>query len=144
MNRLATMPLKVVPSVRNDNDPSRCLAVLHQIETMLATLAQWGQTDTIDVRRLPLDEREYHELKETLGTGELSAEVNALGRTRVRETAVSGVWWVTHYGRDDHVVAELIEVTEFPELLSVHKDDLRAGMRLLRTRADHLRESRAQ
>lgn len=109
-------------------------ALLREIEALLAELAARGQTGRIDLRSLPLCPGDDTRLAAALGAGEVDAVVQAAGDTRVRETGVAGVWWVTHANADGETVAEFIEVTPVPEILKTHPDDVRAGLQRLRAR----------
>ena len=109
-------------------------AILYELAGMLETLLDSGHGNAIDLRSLPLTPDEYTQLRATLGEGEVSAEVDALGPTRLRETAVHGVWWITHYNTQDQVLAEFLEVTEVPQLLKTERDDLREGLDMLNER----------
>jgi HupH hydrogenase expression protein len=134
MSTLRDIGIKVVYSAPSRGTPGAARAVLHQIEAMLETLGAFGQADSIDLRRLPLEAQDYEELRETLGQGEVSARLDSLGATHVWETAVPGVWWLTHYNRGGEIIAEFIEVTEIPEILRTPPDDIRAAPHLLRSR----------
>ena len=101
---------------------------------MLDKLAETGQTGRIDLRREPLGRRDYEDIREVLGTGEVSVRIDALGASLIRETGILGVWWVTHCNQADGVIAELIEITPVPEILKTHPDDLRAAHHRLRAR----------
>ena len=109
-------------------------AVLREIETLLTVLAEKGEEGSIDLSSLPLTPEAYDLLEETLGEGEVTAEVSSLGVTRVHETGIPGVWWVTHYNEDDDVMAEFIEVTHCPEILLTPEDDVKDGLEALRAR----------
>lgn len=109
-------------------------AILYELVGMLETLLDTGRGSAIDLRSLPLAPGEYEQLRSTLGEGEVSAEVDALGPTRIRETAIHGVWWITHYNTHDQVLAEFLEVTEVPQLLKTECDDIREGLDLLNER----------
>ena len=63
-------------------------------------------------------------MREVLGTGEVDARIDALGLTRVRETAVGGVWWVTHRSRAGEILAEFLEVTLVPEILCAQSAEI--------------------
>jgi len=108
--------------------------VLHEIEAMLGALARCGHANIIDLRRAPLTAADYDCLNRVLGEGEVSAELDALGKTRIRETAVPGVWWVRHHDTSDQVLGEFIEVASCPDLLLRPEQEIRAGQRLLRAR----------
>ncbi len=73
-------------------------------------------------------------MHETLGTGEVQATIQALGPSEVRETAINGVWWITHRNNDGQVTAELIEVTTIPAILQTHPADVRVGLARLQKR----------
>lgn len=110
--------------------------ILREIESLLARLIERGEGGGIDVRSLPLAAGELDRLRARLGAGEVRATVESLGASEVRETAVAGVWWVTHRGADGAVTAELIEVTPVPEILKTHPADARAALARLRAELD--------
>lgn len=110
------------------------LPLLHEIEILLNDLVTTNKSASIDLRSLPMLPGDYEELRQVLGEGEVSATIDALGPTRVRETAIHGVWWVTHRNADGEVTAEFIEVTCLPEILKTHPADARAAVETLRSR----------
>ncbi len=99
-------------------------AIVSEIESMLRTFVATGEAASIDLRSLPLFPGDYDALIDALGEGEVQATVRALGPTSIRETGYPGVWWVIHYNSADEVMAELIEVTDCPEILRSQKADL--------------------
>jgi hydrogenase-1 operon protein HyaF len=113
-------------------------ALLREIETLLAELVASGRSSRIDLRSLPLLPGDDARLAALLGDGEVDAALQVTGDTRVRETGVSGVWWVTHANADGEIVAEFIEVTLVPEILKAHPQDVRAGLTRLRARLAEL------
>lgn len=110
------------------------LPLLHEIEVLLNDLVTTNKSASIDLRSLPMLPGDYETLREVLGQGEVSATVDALGPTLARETAIHGVWWVTHRNTDGEVTAEFIEVTHVPEILKTHPADARAAVETLRSR----------
>ena len=99
------------------------LAVLSEIATALARLAETGEETTIDLKSLPLSPDDLARLGELLG--------EVAGRSEVRETGFSGVWWIRHLGLGDEVALEEIAITFVPEILHAHPDDVaRAARRL--------------
>ncbi len=76
---------------------------------------------------MPLTVQDRAALDERLGRGEVSAEVEAAGRSEVWETAFAGVWFVRHHGEGGRISSESIEVTKVPVLLESHPDDARAA-----------------
>jgi len=101
---------------------------------MLDTLLSSGQCDSIDLHRTPLGPDDRAKLEDVLGQGELSATADCLGPTHVRETAISGVWWITHRDEQARVLGEFIEVTLCPEMLRSSPSDLRSGLDRLSAR----------
>jgi hydrogenase-1 operon protein HyaF len=128
---LRDIPITVVPTASDEalNAP----ALLSEIAVLLERLVESDATESIDLRSLPLAPADYACLEEVLGQGEVSAEIDAAGPTRVRETAVHGVWWVTHLNALGEPTAEFIEVTYAPEILKTHPSDAQAGLARLRS-----------
>ena len=97
--------------------------VLHAIDRLLDT----GEPTTIDLAGLPFGPGELEQLEATLGEGELAASLDALGTSRIRETAYPGVWWLEHRNAHDEIVGRYIEITHVPEILSSQDADIAAG-----------------
>ena len=97
--------------------------VLHAVDRLLED----GEPTTIDLAGLPFGPGELEHLEATLGTGELSAKLDALGTSRIRETAYPGVWWLEHRNALDEVVGRYLEITRTPEILSSQDADIVAG-----------------
>ena len=132
---LNVIPVEVgSPSVQGARAASMAMPILNEIDTMLGTLATTGKGSSIDLRRTPLAPRDYDDLLDVLGHGELEAELKCLGITRIRETAVPGVWWITHYTPEGHIQGEFIEVTTCPTMLATSRDEVVSGMRVLQSR----------
>lgn len=106
------------------NPSSQVLALLQELQGMLAALAQDGKVNSIDIRSLPLSPVDYEELMQFLGIGEVSATVNALGLSEIKETRFSGIWWLRHLNSHDEIVAEIIEVAPLPDILKTQTPDL--------------------
>ncbi len=97
--------------------------VMHAIDRLLES----DEPTTIDLAGLPFGPGELEHLEATLGTGELSATLDALGTSRIRETAYPGVWWLEHRNAFDEVVGRYVEITRTPEILSSQEADIIAG-----------------
>ena len=102
--------------------------LLHEIRHALKRLTSGEDGTTIDLKSLPLAPGEEERIEVTLGTGEVRAEVDALGPTLIQETSYPGVWLITHKNADNAVVARFIEVTYIPELLRSQPEDIDAGI----------------
>lgn len=127
MSGLDEIGIHIVPA-----ETGNALPLLHEVAYLLERLAQDGVGGTIDLGSLPLLPGDRAILEETLGQGEVSAAIQALGATRIRETAIHGVWWVTHCNSGGEVVAEFIEVTRFPAILAAPEEDIRESLLVLR------------
>ena len=109
-------------------------ALLAEVAARLEKLDDGGETGMIDLNSLPLAPGEYEQLRQTLGQGEVSARIEAIGASEIIETRYPGVWWVTHANAEGETVAEFIEVTLAPEILKTHVEDARTGLARLRER----------
>ena len=120
------------PVAHPPDAPALARAVFAEIAEALARLAATDEETLIDLRSLPLSPDDLVRLAEWLGQGEVTCELDVAGRSEVRETGFSGVWWIRHYGADDAV--EEIAVTRVPEILASHPDDVaRAARRMADT-----------
>ena len=106
--------------------------VLHAVDRLLEN----GEPTTIDLAGLPFGPGELEHLEATLGMGELSATLDALGTSRIRETAFPGVWWLEHRNAHDEIVGRFIEITRTPEILSSQEADIIAGRARLEDQLD--------
>lgn len=103
---------------------AQVFALLEELRVMLAALTKNGAHNSIDIRSLPLLPSDYETLMQVLGCGEVSATINALGVSEIKETRYSGIWLLRHYNTHDEIIAELIEVTPLPDILKTQAPDL--------------------
>jgi len=108
-------------------------AVLAEIVIGLERLIAGEGGQQIDIRSLPLTEADRAALRARLGQGEVKAELTVDGPSQVEETGISGVWWITHRGRDGEIQAELIEISFIPDVLCSHKDDVSFGLKRVKS-----------
>jgi len=101
---------------------------------LLDKLAKGDAAASIDLRSLPMSPEDRAQLQQVLGEGEVQATVNAQGLSRIRETQVSGVWWVEHFDRDEELIAESIEVARVPAILACAVDEIASAASHLRMR----------
>jgi hydrogenase-1 operon protein HyaF len=101
--------------------------ILNEILHALDRLIDNDETTTIDLASLPFAPGEIEALEASFGAGEVSAQLDALGSSIIRETLYPGVWWVEHRNVYDEVVGRYLEVTRMPEILSSQVADIRAG-----------------
>jgi hydrogenase-1 operon protein HyaF len=138
MSRLTEIPIRIEPAVRSESSAvvgglgGGVAAILSELVTLLERLVKGEAPGAIDLRSLPMSPLDRAELQRVLGEGEVQATVNAQGLSKMRETRISGVWWVEHFDQQNQLVAELIEVSRVPEILSSAADEIAAGARALR------------
>jgi len=119
------MNLIDIPVKTLDKPTGMANAVINELSGLLKRLADEGETNIVDLQSLPMTEADINELADMLGVGEVKATISSIGSSSIRETAYRGIWWITHYGHDEKVVSELIEITQVPEILITHMDEIR-------------------
>lgn len=138
MSRLTDIPIRVEASVAVEPPTpvgglgGGVVAILSEVVTLLERLVRAESPGAIDLRSLPMSPRDRMELQRALGEGEVQATLDAQGRSTIRETRVCGVWWVEHFDQQGELIAELIEVTRVPAILSSAPDEIGASARELR------------
>jgi hydrogenase-1 operon protein HyaF len=144
MSRLTNIPIRIEqptaarPSTAQPPTPGGGLggggvtAILSELVALLDRLVGEGSPGAIDLRSLPMSPLDRGELQRVLGRGEVQATLDANGRSTMRETRVSGVWWIEHFDERGEAIAELIEVTRVPAILTSAPDEIAAGARDLR------------
>ena len=121
MSRVDEIPVQVDAS--HGNVRPILFEVLHALDRLLEN----DTPTTIDLAGLPFGPGELDQLEAALGTGELAAELNALGASHIRETAYPGVWWIEHRNANNEVTGRYLEVTRLPEILCSQDADVVAG-----------------
>ena len=129
MKMLDTIPIHPAPS-----PAANAPALLQEIAAALDVLLLSGRRHCIDLGSLPLSSADRDLLRETLGTGEVRMELEALGNSRIEETGVPGVWWVRHFSEDGILLTESLEVCHVPEIVPADTTDIAIGLRRLRQR----------
>ena len=101
--------------------------ILNEVVHAMDRLLEVDEPTVIDLASLPFAPGELEQLEEFLGVGELTAELNALGVSRIRETMYPGVWWLEHRNTTGAVVGRYIEITNTPDILRSQDADVAAG-----------------
>jgi hydrogenase-1 operon protein HyaF len=122
------IPLVVEPSPTVHVDSGNVPLLLHELRHALERLLTEDTTHVIDLRAIPLGPGEEERLLEALGTGEVRAEFDALGRSTIEESAYPGLWRVTHWNTAGEITGRFLEVTFTPALLASPPEDVRAGL----------------
>jgi len=107
------------------------LPLLHEIRHALARLVEAGEPTVIDVQSIPMGPGDMQRLLDALGEGEVRAEIEALGKTVIRESRYSGVWIVEHMSGSGGVAGRFVEITWVPSLLQAQREDVEAGLEAL-------------
>jgi hydrogenase-1 operon protein HyaF len=128
MPSLDDIPIRIEPPASGAGGSGRsygnALPILSEIRHALARLADGGEPTRIDLAALPFGPGDEERLMALLGEGEVTATVDALGPTHVRETRFPGVWIVDYANTDDQRVALHIEVAEVPQILCAQRADI--------------------
>jgi len=106
--------------------------LLNELRHALERLLDQGTVHAIDLRGIPLAPGEEERLLAALGEGELSAVLDAQGRSEIRECSYPGIWCITHHDAAGTVVGRFIEVTFMPALLASQRPDVIQGLERLR------------
>lgn len=101
------------------------LPILHEIRHGLARLADTGEPSLIDLRAIPFGPGDEERLLKLLGRGEVEASLQALGTTRIWESAIPAVWLVDHHNGSDERIALHIEINRIPDILCTQPEDIR-------------------
>jgi len=124
-SRLRSIPVRVESATGN------VLPILHEIRHALDRLVADGSEGIIDLRAIPLAPGEEDRILEVLGSGEVRAEFESLGRSEILESSYAGCWIVTHYDPAGAIKARFIEVTRIPEILKSQSADIADGLERL-------------
>jgi hydrogenase-1 operon protein HyaF len=111
-------------------------SVLREVAELLTAFAAGGPAGVIDLRSLPLTAGERDELEAGLGRGDVVINLDVAGQSEIWETGYAGVWWVRHFGADDRIAAERIEIAAIPEIVTSHRADAAVALARLREQLD--------
>lgn len=115
--------------------PEVLLPYLSEILAALEILIARGEETTIDLHNLPLLPEQKIAFINFLGKGEITVEMDSLGKSLIYETQFSGVWLVDHYNPEGKRIAYHLTVTFVPAIIksqlteiSVSKERLAAEL----------------
>ncbi len=109
-------------------DSGNLHSILSEIKFALEQLLEQKKTHSIDLRAMPWSPGEEDKLEQYLGRGEISVELNALGKSTFYESRFSGIWIVTHYNQEDEIIGKLIEITTMPEMIFSQYEDIKESL----------------
>jgi hydrogenase-1 operon protein HyaF len=125
MQKLQDIAVRVEATDGLPLNHSNATPIMHEILHALQRLNANGESTTIDLCAIPFGPGDEEQLVTRLGRGEISIEMNSLGRSLILETAYSGVWLIDHRNADDQRIALQIEITPIPSILLAQKEDVR-------------------
>ncbi len=132
MNKAASsLPQFDIPVKTTQEFTGNVTPLLHQIKHALNALIQSGEATTIDIHAMPLAPGELEHIETTLGVGEVSVVLNALGHSNIIETQYPGVWLISHQNTEGALLGKFIEVAVIPDILCAQKSDIQAGLEQL-------------
>lgn len=112
-------------------------ALLREIATAMARVAEGAEArHIIALHGLPLGPVDRQVLQDSLGRGEVRAEVTVAGPSEVYETRFAGVWWICDRDDQNKVTAEYVEIAQVPSLLHADLDDIAADAAALTAALD--------
>jgi len=117
-------------------DRGNVVTLLQELSLRVERLLNHGESGCVDLGRAHLDVSRRRQLREALGRGKVSAVTSALGMIRIEETAIGGVWWISHHDRQGNLLVELIEIARYPSILEAQTQDIRRGLRQLADLSD--------
>jgi len=126
----------IAPAGDTDTDalpplPGPLVPLLHEVRHALARLVADGGEHRIDLHALPLDATLIDQLLAFIGRGEVEARIDAMGPTRIHESATPGVWVVDYRDADDQRLALHLEIATVPQILRTDRATLSAGLQRL-------------
>lgn len=107
------------------------LPLLHEIRHALKKLLEKGEPTTIDLSAIPFGPGDEDRMLSVLGEGEVSATVDVLGLSHIKETRYPGVWLVDHRNPENERIAFQIVIADVPDILSSQQGDIQDGMERL-------------
>jgi hydrogenase-1 operon protein HyaF len=124
MSGLHSIPVRVECDSGQHTERGNAVPILYEVRHALDRLIAAGEETRIDLNAIPFGPGDEGRLVCLLGTGEVSASIEALGATRVQETAVPGVWLVDYRNAEGERLALHLEIAAIPEILRTQREDL--------------------
>ena len=138
MNAKKPTPIRFEPAAATDDCFQNSLPLLHEIAHALRRLHLEGVATTLDLNAIPFGPGDERQLIEFLGTGEVSAKLEAMGESHIRESGFSGVWIIEHWSANGERVAFQIEITKLPAILETQTEDIAEGLSMLQEALERL------
>lgn len=134
MTREQQSEIHLINSLNHPSRGDNAHALLHEIVSLLRDLLERDEPSHIDLQAIPLSAEDLDMLAETLGQGDVNAEVADFGLTHVSATGIPGVWWVVQMDESEQIIGEFLEINYVPEVLIAPTEDIRDGREALKAR----------
>lgn len=128
MSVLDTIHIVAEPSADRVGLTENALPLLHEIRHALKKLLEDGESTTIDLHAIPFGPGDEDRLLSVLGDGEVSATVDALGLSHIKETRYPGVWLIDHRNPENERIAFQIVIAAVPDILSSQQGDIQDAL----------------
>ena len=136
MSNLESISIRVESTAPLSVSAENAIPVLNEIRHALDELQRTGNTTVIDLHAMPFGPGDRDHLFETLGSGEVTAVIDSLGETKIRETAYPGVWIVEYFSPNEAELTVHIEVTPIPSLLATPQEEINDSLQRLASLLD--------
>jgi hydrogenase-1 operon protein HyaF len=136
MRPLAEIPVRVEAPATAPQQFGNAVPVLNEIRHALQRLREQGEPTRIDLAAMPFGPGDEERLMATLGRGEVEAQIEALGPTRIWETRFAGVWILDYANVEGERVAFQIEIDEVPQILRAQATDIADALSTLTAELD--------
>ncbi len=134
MSGLHGIPIQVDRHTDPAHERGNALPILYEVRHALERLIATGEGTQIDLNAIPFGPGDQERLTTLLGTGEVSATIEALGPTLVQETAIPGVWLIDYQNAEGQRLALHIEIATTPGILAAQPQDLATALAALDAR----------
>jgi len=124
MTALRDIRIRVEQSAPDLPSSGNSIPILHEILHALRRLAATGETTRIDLTAIPFGPGDEEYLLSLLGRGEVEATIDALGLTRVTETAFPGVWILDYLNEQNRRLTLHLEISGIPSILRAQPRDV--------------------
>lgn len=125
-----------IPLLAQNGSTGNVLPLLHEIRHALEKFLADGEESLLDLHGLPLTSADEAALLAALGRGEVSAELDSLGVSHIRETAYAGVWLVEHLDPEGRRIAYHIAICQIPAIVKSEYQDMLEALGRLQERLD--------
>lgn len=108
-------------------------AVLAEIQAALENLAETGETHTLFINKMGLNQQDREAIHDYLGQGSVRVKLeNTDEPAEWLESGVSGVWFGVFLDHNDRPILETVEIACFPTIAGAQMEDIQSGATHLR------------